>query len=338
MAVGSASAPNDTTVHSAAAGQASSGVVGSLKLAHVRFERARKAVSAVVRGKAQAVELALVGVVAGGHLLIEDVPGTGKTTLARALAGALGGTFRRIQFTSDLLPADITGVNVLAADRSTFRFRAGPLFAHVVLADEINRATPKTQSALLEAMAERRVTVDGEQHVLPSPFVVLATQNPHDFHGTFALPDSQLDRFLLCMSIGYPDRDSEREILRSEGLEEASKVQALSAEETMQLCAAVDQVVVHPELEGFLLDLVNRTRSDASLLRGVSPRGAKALYRASRALALARGRAFVIPEDVRELAVPVLAHRVVARAESELTGESARRAIRQILGELSSPV
>ncbi len=301
------------------------------------FHRARERVQTVVRGKDEVVEMALVAITAGGHLLLEDVPGVGKTTLAAALSRALGGSLSRIQFTSDLLPGDITGVNVLDAESGGFRFRAGPVFANVVLADEINRATPKTQSALLEAMSERRVTVDGAPHALPAPFAVLATQNPHDFHGTFALPDSQLDRFLMRLSMGYPDREHERSILRS-GRQRVKELEpALSLAETRALCAAVDAVDMHEEVEDYLLELVHRTRADARLLRGVSTRGAEALYRASRALALARGRAFVVPEDLRELAVPVLAHRVVARAPGERVEDGAGKAIREILWELPAP-
>ncbi len=297
----------------------------------------------VVRGKDDVVELCLVAVIAGGHVLLEDVPGVGKTTLATTLAAAMGGSFRRIQFTSDLLPGDITGVNVLdlAGDGDHagrgFRFRPGPIFANVVLADEINRATPKTQSALLEAMNERRVTVDGVSHALPRPFTVLATQNPHDFHGTFPLPDSQLDRFLVRLSMGYPDREHERQILRRSMDRDHTVEPAVDAGQVQRLAAAVDAVTVHDEVEDYLLELVQRTRGDARFLRGVSTRGAGALYRASKALALARGRDFVVPEDVRALAVPVLAHRVVPRAETGQPGEGARRAVEALLWDLPPP-
>ena len=295
------------------------------------FQRARSAVEQVVRGKPHVVELALVAVVAGGHVLVEDVPGVGKTTLARSLAAAIGGSLGRVQFTSDLLPGDITGVNVLDPSDG-FRFRPGPMFANVVLADEINRATPKTQSAMLEAMNERRVTVDGTSHPLPDPFTVLATQNPVDFHGTFPLPDSQLDRFLVRLSMGYPDRAHERAILRRGGLRQATFAEALSLEQTRALCQAVESVAMHEEVEDYLLDLVEGTRTDGRFLRGVSTRGAEALYRVTRALALARGRAYTIPEDIRELAVPVLAHRVVVRSDGERDG--AARAIRELLRDL----
>ena len=296
---------------------------------------ARAAVCSVVRGKESVVELALVSLVASGHVLLEDVPGVGKTTLASALASALGGQFRRIQFTADLLPGDITGVTVLS--EGAFSFRRGPLFANVVLADEINRATPKTQSALLEAMSERRVTVDGHRHALPPFFVVIATQNPHDFHGTFPLPDSQLDRFLMRLSMGYPDRDSEREILRR-GPNPVAAPAVLTPEAVASIAAAVSKVTVHEEVEDYLLDLVARTRTDARLVRGASTRGAAALYHAAQALALSRQRAYVIPEDVRELAIPVLSHRVQARSVGALPGAGARRAVEELLWELTPPV
>lgn len=295
----------------------------------------RSAVGRVVRGKDAIVELALVALIAGGHVLLEDVPGVGKTTLAQALADTLGGKLNRIQFTADLLPGDITGVTILSEDRLVFR--QGPLFANIVLADEINRATPKTQSALLEAMSERRVTVDGQRHVLPDFFVVIATQNPHDYHGTFSLPDSQLDRFLMRLSMGYPDRDSEREILRR-GPAPTQAATVLEPRSMVQIAASVSQVTVHDEVEEYLLDLVARTRTDARLVRGVSTRGAAALYHAARALALSRHRSFVIPEDIRELAIPVLAHRVHARSVGSQPRAGARRAVEELLWELTPPV
>ena len=302
------------------------------------FARAKSAVQRVIQGKDDVVELALVAVVAGGHVLIQDVPGVGKTTLAQTIAKVLGGEFRRIQFTSDTLPGDITGVGILDGERGDFSFRQGPIFANVVLADEINRATPKTQSALLEAMNERKVTVDGVSHPLPSPFVVLATQNPHDFHGTFALPDSQLDRFLMRLSMGYPDRESERTILRSHGMRRTDVEQVLTLEEVHELIEAAEAVKVHEDLENYILALVEKTRGDERLLRGVSTRGADALYRACRALALARGRTYAIPEDVRDLAVPVLAHRVMARTDGgSVSREGAGRTIREILWDLPAP-
>lgn len=271
----------------------------------------RDAVCEVVHGKVEVVELALTALLAGGHVLLEDVPGVGKTTLAHALASAAGGSFARVQFTSDLLPGDITGTNVLDPANGSLTFRAGPLFANVVLADELNRTTPRTQSALFEAMAESQVTVDGLARPLPSPFLVIATQNPWDHHGTYALPESQLDRFLVRLSMGYPDREAERSVLRTRGRPRARTV--LSPDVLQRLQGLVDEVQVAEELEDLLLDLVERSRSEARLVRGVSTRGAKALYRALCARAVLRGRTYAIPEDLRALAVPVLAHRVLAR-------------------------
>lgn len=291
-------------------------------------------VEQVIRGKSQVVELALVAVIAGGHILLEDVPGVGKTTLAHSLACALGGSFSRIQFTSDLLPADVLGTLVLEPGAGSLVFRPGPVFANVVLADEVNRCTPKTQSALLEAMAERRVSVDGTSHALPAPFLVVATQNPHDHSGTFPLPDSQLDRFLLRLSMGYPDREAERAVLRNGGFRKADLQAALAPDRIAELLTAAEEITVHEQLEDYLLELVSRTRSDPRFVRGVSPRGAEALYRAAKALALVRGRRFVIPEDLRTLVLPVLAHRVIPRGEGMAAAE---RAFTELLAELPPP-
>ncbi len=288
-----------------------------------------------VVGKPDVIEHALVCVLAGGHLLLEDVPGVGKTTLGLTIARALGGRFKRVQFTSDLLPSDILGATVLEPRTGAFTFRPGPIFANVVLADEINRTTPRTQSALLEAMNEGQVSVDGETLALPDPFLVIATQNPHEYQGTWPLPDSQLDRFLIRTSMGYPSRDAERAILRGEARfhddDEPITPEALAA-----LRVDVARVRVHAELEDYVLDLVGATRTGSALARGVSTRGAEALLRAARALARLRGREWVVPEDIRGLAVPVLAHRVLPRAE---TGEDAgAAAIRGILAGLTPPV
>ena len=302
--------------------------------ASLSIGRIKDRIEDVVQGKSELVQLALVCVLAGGHLLIEDVPGVGKTTLASALAGALGGTFNRVQFTSDMLPADVVGAVVLEPSSSSLAFRPGPLFANVVLADEINRCTPKTQSALLEAMNERRVSVDGQTHELPEPFLVVATQNPHDHTGTFPLPESQLDRFLLRLSMGYPDREAERRVLRAGGFRRSKLEPAIDMDRLLGLIRSVDDVKVHAEVEDYLLDLITATRSDSRLLRGASTRGAEALYRACKAYALVRGRDYVVPEDVRDLAVPVLAHRVLARGENVRASE---QAVREILWDLPSP-
>jgi MoxR-like ATPase len=277
--------------------------------------RLRRAVGGVLQGKESVVDLALVAVLAGGHLLLQDVPGVGKTTLASALAAALGGSFRRVQFTSDLLPADLTGVNVLDPGEGTFRFRPGPLFAHVVLADEINRTTPKTQSALFEA---------------------LATQNPYDMHGTFHLPDSQLDRFMMRLALGYPDRRTERAILRHASRPVPPEV--LQPEQVEALRGEALSIEVPELVEEYLLDLVRGTRSDARFVRGVSTRGAQALHRAVRARAFLEGRSYAIPEDVRALAVPVLGHRVMARSVGSLEGDGGAEAVAALLDELPPPL
>ncbi|MDP2312357.1 MAG: MoxR family ATPase [Pseudomonadota bacterium] len=288
-----------------------------------------------VVGKPEVIELALVCVLAGGHLLLEDVPGVGKTTLGLTIARALGGRFKRVQFTSDLLPSDILGATVLDPRSGTFTFRPGPLFANVVLADEINRTTPRTQSALLEAMNEGQVSVDGETLPLPDPFLVIATQNPHEYQGTWPLPDSQLDRFLVRTSMGYPSREAERAILRGEA-RFYDDDRPITADALAALRADVARVRVHAELEDYVLDLVAATRGSPALARGVSTRGAEALLRASRALARLRGREWVVPEDIRSLAVPVLAHRVLPRAE---TGDDAgAAAIRGLLAGLTPPI
>ena len=243
----------------------------------------RSAVRSVVHGKDDAVDLALTCVLASGHLLIQDVPGVGKTTLASSLAHALGGTFRRVQFTADLLPTDITGSVVLEPGASRFTFHPGPVFTHVLLADELNRATPRCQSALLEAMEEGAVTIDGDTRSLPDPFVVVATQNPMDFEGTYPLPESQLDRFLMRISLGYPDRETERGVLRQGGRRREVPDAGLDLDAVRELRAATERVRISHELEDYMLDLVRRSRSDARLVRGVSTRGGQALYRATQA-------------------------------------------------------
>ncbi len=297
----------------------------------------RDAICAVVRGKDEVVELALTTVLAGGHLLLQDVPGVGKTTLASSVAAAIGGSFSRIQFTADLLPGDVTGVTVLEPGTSAFTFRPGPVFANVVLADEINRTSPKTQSSLFEAMEEGAVTVDGDTRQLPEFFMVVATQNPYDFHGTFPLPGSQLDRFLMRLRMGYPDREAERAVVREGGMKRRVPQTAIDVQQVMELRAATERVNVPTEVEDYLLDLVRATRMDARLLRGVSPRGAQALYRAVRAHAMAQGRGFAIPEDVRDLAVAVLAHRVIPRSNGGPAGNGGEVAIQAALDELTPP-
>jgi MoxR-like ATPase len=275
--------------------------------------RLERAVCGVIRGKDEVVKLALVSLFARGHLLIEDVPGVGKTTLARALARSFNCAFQRIQFTSDMLPSDVIGTSVFSLETQRFEFRPGPIFANVVLADEINRTTPKTQSALLEAMNECQVTVEKTTHPLPRPFLVIATQNPIEHHGTYPLPESQLDRFLLRVRMGYPSADSEREILASlaarDPLEAIEPV--LSGDEVLEVQEAVRGIAVDDDLVSYTLAIVEQTRQHESLSLGVSPRGSMSLYRAAQALALVEGRSYAIPDDFKRLVVPVLAHRCV---------------------------
>jgi MoxR-like ATPase len=266
----------------------------------------------VIRGKDDIIRLALVSVLARGHLLIEGVPGVGKTTLAHALARALGCSFQRVQFTSDMLPSDIIGISIYSASEEKFEFKRGPVFTNVLLADEINRTTPKTQSALLEAMNEGQVTVDAHCYPLPQPFLVIATQNPVEHHGTYPLPESQLDRFLMRVQMGYPDSQSEREILRAEAgtaqLENLETV--LSGADVIEMQHVVTQVDVDDSLVSYALQIVARTRKHEKLTLGVSPRGSQMLYRAAQAMAFLDGRSFCVPEDFKPLAVPVFAHRV----------------------------
>ena len=275
------------------------------------------ALGSCIRGKADVVRLSLVCLLAKGHLLIEDVPGVGKTTLAQALARSVACGFHRLQFTSDMLPSDVLGVTIYNAQTQAFEFKAGPIFTNFLLADEINRATPKTQSALLEAMNEQQVTVDSRSWPLARPFMVIATQNPVEHHGTYPLPESQLDRFLMRLRIGYPDSASEREILRNvDGYLTVSAQPVLSADDVLELQASVHRVTVDDALVDYMLAIVERTRAHESLMLGVSPRGAQALFRATQALALLEGRDYAIPDDVKRLAVPVFAHRVVVNTRA----------------------
>jgi MoxR-like ATPase len=277
-----------------------------------------------IRGKPQILRLSVVCLLARGHLLIEDVPGVGKTTLAHALARSVDCQFNRLQFTSDMLPSDVLGVTIYNAHSQAFEFKPGPVFTNFLLADEINRTTPKTQSALLEAMNERQVTVDSRTYPLPQPFMVMATQNPVEHHGTYPLPESQLDRFFMRLRIGYPDASNEREILRSRaGTDETHVEPVLSAAEVLELQAWASRVAVDDSLVDYMLAIVEKTRGHESLALGVSPRGAQALYRATQALAMAEGRDYAVPDDVKRLAVPVFAHRVVVSTRLALTQRSA---------------
>jgi MoxR-like ATPase len=272
-------------------------------------------INRVVLGKADVVRQCLVALLAGEHLLLEDVPGVGKTLVGKALAKSVSGEFCRLQFTPDLLPSDIVGSSIFNTKTSEFSYNRGPIFANIVLADEINRAPPRTQSALLEAMSDCQVSVDGQTYGLPRPFMVIATQNPFEFEGTYPLPESQLDRFLLRISMGYPGRDDERQVLRSH--RQGEPVQGLEAvvhvEHVLSLQAAVREVVVEDSLYDYVLDLVEATRRSSELHVGVSTRGALSLYRAAQAAALIDGRRFVTPDDVKKLAVPVFSHRVITK-------------------------
>jgi MoxR-like ATPase len=277
-----------------------------------RASRLENELKKIIRGKDDVVRLALVSVLARGHLLIEGVPGVGKTTLAHALARALGCIFQRVQFTSDMLPSDIIGISVYSAAEQKFEFKRGPVFTNVLLADEINRTTPKTQSALLEAMNEGQVTVDAHCYQLPQPFLVVATQNPVEHHGTYPLPESQLDRFLMRVHMGYPDANAEREILRAEaGAAQLDSVQpVLTGADVLEMQQVVTQVEVDDSLVRYALEIVRQTRKHEKLTLGVSPRGSQMLYRAAQAMAFLDGRSFCVPEDFKPLAVPVFAHRV----------------------------
>ncbi len=313
--------------------------VSSSDPARAALARLADALGRVILGKSEVVRHALTAVLAGGHVLLEDVPGVGKTTLAQAIALGLGCTFRRIQFTSDLLPGDILGVTVYDAARGRFDFRPGPIFANVVLADEINRTTPKTQSSLLEAMNEGQVSMDNETRPLPDPFIVIATQNPQEFHGTYPLPESQMDRFLVRLRMGYPDAAVERTILQ--GRRGAGPVSALepqlSIEGLRALQAAVDDVRVDDLVLDYMMALVLETRRTPFLELGVSTRGALALQRAARARALLDGRDYVLPDDVKALALPVLAHRVTVAGETDGAQHGRReaeRVIRELLDQI----
>jgi MoxR-like ATPase len=303
------------------------------------IQRLEANVARVIRGKREVIRFATVCILARGHVLIEDVPGVGKTTLSQALARSLGLSFQRIQFTSDLLPSDIIGVSIFNQKTQAFEFVPGPLFANVVLADEINRATPKTQSALLEAMSERRVSVERKRFALPEPFVVLATQNPTEYQGTFPLPESQLDRFMMSLSLGYPPRADERELLLSGGVEATldQLAPALSRETLMDLQERVGRIRVAEKLAEYILSLAEVTRRGGEFQLGVSTRGAQSLFRATQALALCEGRAYAIPDDVQRLAVPVLSHRVlVKRGAGDL--DSTRKAIERVVASTPVPL
>jgi MoxR-like ATPase len=303
----------------------------------------QKSVESVIRGKSETVRFALVGLFAGGHVLIEDVPGIGKTTLASALARALDLSIQRIQFTSDLLPSDVIGLSVYDRRSGEFEWKPGPIFANIVLADEINRATPKTQSALLEAMGEEQVTVDGSSRRLPQPFMVIATQNPAEHHGTYPLPESQLDRFMLRLHMGYPAVDDERRILRDrETVDPLENIEpVMTADEITAIRRAVSQVRVDDVLLDYLLEIVSATRASEALDLGVSPRGALSLFRSAQAFAFIEGRDYCIADDIKRLVMPTFAHRVIVNSRtSSLKNRTAEaeNALNEILRKVTVPV
>jgi MoxR-like ATPase len=294
-------------------------------------------VESAVLGKQQTVKLSVVALLAGGHILLEDAPGLGKTSLARALSKSLGCKFVRMQFTPDLLPSDILGSSVYRPGTSDFEFRPGPIFTNILLADEINRTTPRNQSALLEAMSERQVSIDGITHQLQEPFLVIATQNPYEFEGTYPLPENQLDRFMMCLSVGYPDRKSELEILQKHrtGQPVESLNAVTNADEVLQLQKQVQAVAVDTSLAEYMLELSVRTRSHNELTLGVSTRGTLTLYRAAQAVAFCEGRNYVIPDDIKQIVIPVLAHRIVCRG---ILKEGHRQRASQVLKTLLDSV
>jgi MoxR-like ATPase len=307
---------------------------------HDALRALRTEVGRAVVGQQDALDLLLIALMCQGHVLLEDVPGTGKTLLARAMAAAVGCDFRRVQFTPDVLPSDITGSSVYNQKTADFELRAGPIFTQVLLADEINRATPRTQSALLEAMEERQVTIEGQTIALPQPFIVLATQNPIELEGTFPLPEAQLDRFLLRVTLGYPSLDDERAILeRYEGDNPLARVHPVaSAEAIMQLAAQRATVHVSDPVRGYLLDIVRATRADENVVLGASPRAALALDRASQARALLHSRSYVLPDDVKALAPAVLGHRIALSAQARLRGTTPQMAIDAAIVRTPVPV
>jgi MoxR-like ATPase len=297
-------------------------------------------VEKVIVGKRQVIEYFLTAILSNGHILLEDIPGVGKTMLSRAMAISLGMSFKRIQCTPDLLPSDITGVSIFNQKTQEFEFKPGPVFANLVLADEINRATPRTQSSLLECMEERQVTVEGVSIKLPRPFIVMATQNPIEYEGVFPLPEAQLDRFLMKLSIGYPSYEDEMEIVKMQRLrhpiEELKPVASL--EEVLSLQEKIKEVYVDETIIQYILDIVSATRKHSDIAVGSSPRGSLALYRTSQALAYIRGRDYVLPDDVKELAPLVLSHRIILKSESYLRGYTQRGVISSILASVEVPV
>lgn len=304
------------------------------------IDEIRRNLERCILGKPEAIEKLLIALLAGGHVLLEDVPGTGKTQLVKALARASGGTFRRIQCNPDLLPTDITGVSIYHPKEETFVFRPGPIMANILLADEINRATTKTQSALLEAMEERHVTVDGVSHPLPVPFILFATQNPVEFEGTYLLPEAQLDRFMMKLSIGYPDAETERVMVLGSHSDQAylNVEQSASIEDIVRLQQRVRTVHADEAIGEYLVRIIRGTREYPGVQLGASPRASISLMHAARACAMLRGRDYVIPDDIKELAVPVLAHRMLLTTEARMNGMTPEEVVREVVELVSVPV
>jgi MoxR-like ATPase len=302
------------------------------------LKRLQESIESVIKGKSDAVKMAIVTLLGKGHLLLEDVPGIGKTTLAFTLAKATNCSFQRVQFTSDLLPTDIIGVNIYNPDTKEFEFRSGPLFANIILADEINRTNPKTQSALLEAMNERRVSVDRRTYRLPEPFMVIATQNPLEYHGTFPLPESQLDRFMMHLKLGYPAEEYERQVLFQQASFDSieSMEPAISSEEILRMQQEVDAVKIDDSLVDYIMSIITHTRRNDKIRLGVSPRGGQFLLKAVKATAYYEGREYVRPDDIKGAAPLVLGHRIILKAQTYIS--DAERIIEEIMSEIPVPV
>ncbi len=313
--------------------------MSEIALVHSFVQRVTDNVSRVILGKEQAIRRTLLALLCEGHLLIEDVPGLGKTMLARSIARSIGCTFNRIQFTPDMLPSDVTGVSVYNQKSQEFEFRPGPIFAQIVLADEINRATPKTQAALLESMEERQVTIDGVTYEMQRPFLVLATQNPIEYEGTFPLPEAQVDRFIMRIHLGYPDRGHEIAILDSQQDHHPIQdlKQVVTREELMQAQEAVKQVYVDDRIKEYIVSITQATRQHPDVYLGASPRGSLALFKTARALAAAQNREFVLPDDIKELAAPTLAHRIIVSPSARIKNIGSEAILREIMESVPVP-